>query len=66
MYETGHSLTGRDELRQALAMLEAALTRYGHPGPSDGPADAPHRALSQAVQMMRQEAATLRRALASL
>jgi hypothetical protein len=65
MCETGHSHSGRDEMRQALRLLEEALSRYGLPPPAEGRAEGAHRAMSQALQMMRREAETLRSALAA-
>ena len=65
MYETGHS-SSRDELRQVLAQLEAALARHeAELAAAGGAADDPAlQVLQRSVRLMRQEADRLRSLLA--
>ena len=66
MYEPGQS-DGRDELRQALAQLEAALARHEREvrAAGDRPDHPMLQVLERSVRMMRQEADRLRSLLAA-
>ena len=65
MYGSEHSTSpGAEDMRQALRLLEAALSRHKALPPGPAGQDAARDAFARSLEMLRAEADALRRALA--